>query len=235
MKTTRAISGLLFFLVLAAHCILIYNNSGVDLLTKLCLTPLLTVFLIGHKGKPSLLVISALVFSFVGDLLLEFSGDLAFLLGMLAFVGAHVCNSIFFSTLQGPEVGRGRATLVAIGIVVCISVLVYKQIEVQVGNFRLPVIFYMFVISLMAVLASGTVQVTETRSIALRYWIPGVAFFMISDSILAINKFVWNSNVPGAIVMATYGIAQFFLVAGFGRLQERSVPQAATGVPVEKV
>jgi uncharacterized membrane protein YhhN len=222
MKTTKAITGLLFFIILTVHCLFIYRNATVDLLTKLCLTPLLIIYLAGHKGKVSLLVISALVFSFLGDLLLEFSVDLAFLLGMLAFVGAHVCNSIFFSTLQGTEVGKGRATLVAIGITVCFSVFVYRQIEAQVGNFRLPVIFYMFVISLMAVLAAGTLQISAIRNIAIRYWMPGVAFFMFSDAILAINKFVWNSNLPGAIVMATYGIAQFLLVSGFGRLQENT-------------
>jgi uncharacterized membrane protein YhhN len=45
----------------------------------------------------------------------------------------------------------------------------------------------------------------------------GALLFVISDSILAINKFYQPFEAAGVLIMLTYGLAQFFIVEGAGR------------------
>ena len=42
----------------------------------------------------------------------------------------------------------------------------------------------------------------------------GALLFVISDSVLAINKFYQPFEVAGVIIMLTYGLAQLFIVEG---------------------
>ena len=58
-----------------------------------------------------------------------------------------------------------------------------------------------------------------TKTIANKFWIPGMLFFVISDTVLAFNKFDWSIHSPipniGLLIMLTYGLAQLLLVKGF--------------------
>jgi uncharacterized membrane protein YhhN len=42
----------------------------------------------------------------------------------------------------------------------------------------------------------------------------GAVLFVISDSMLAINKFYQPFNGAGLLIMLTYGLAQFFIIRG---------------------
>lgn len=42
----------------------------------------------------------------------------------------------------------------------------------------------------------------------------GALLFVISDSVLAINKFYQSFELAGVVIMLTYGIAQFFITEG---------------------
>ena len=42
----------------------------------------------------------------------------------------------------------------------------------------------------------------------------GALLFVISDSVLAINKFYHPFEIAGIIIMLTYGLAQFFIAEG---------------------
>jgi uncharacterized membrane protein YhhN len=45
----------------------------------------------------------------------------------------------------------------------------------------------------------------------------GAMGFIISDSILAINKFYYSFESAGFIIMLTYGIAQWLIIEGAAR------------------
>jgi len=45
----------------------------------------------------------------------------------------------------------------------------------------------------------------------------GAILFVVSDSLLALNKFYVAINYAGIIVMLTYGLAQLFIVYGAAR------------------
>ena len=42
----------------------------------------------------------------------------------------------------------------------------------------------------------------------------GALLFVISDSVLAINKFYQSFELAGIVIMLTYGFAQLFIIEG---------------------
>ena len=71
---------------------------------------------------------------------------------------------------------------------------------------------YMFVISIMAILAGYRYKRVNLLSFRLIYF--GALFFVISDSALAYNKFVEPFSFSGVLIMATYMIAQYLITLG---------------------
>jgi uncharacterized membrane protein YhhN len=82
----------------------------------------------------------------------------------------------------------------------------------NLGALKIPVIVYILGILTMAIAAFGRKDRVDPTSFNLVFL--GALFFVLSDSILAINKFL--VAVPGAhiLVMGTYAAAQFFIVKG---------------------
>lgn len=52
-----------------------------------------------------------------------------------------------------------------------------------------------------------------------RLFLSGAAFFVLSDSLLAINKFYQPFAYAGVCIMLTYCAAQFFIVTAFIKQQ----------------
>ena len=210
----------IFALVLLAHCILIYlGMNELRTMTKLLLVPVLLSYLAANKGKANPLVYCGLIFSFLGDLILSQTGEIFFLLGMLAFVGTHVCNSIFFIGLHKGIIGKKRVELTAIFLLAAFSAIVFGELRPYLGSFQWPILTYMFIISLMAISATSTLQNPMLKPVAVRCFIPGAVLFVLSDSILAMNKFLWHKPMLDILIMLTYGGAQYFLTLGFARVQ----------------
>lgn len=217
MQFLRKNGIVVYFLVLIVHCFSIYlETETLRVVTKLLLVPILAVWLIAQKGTAfSVVVYLGLLSCFAGDVLLLFTGELFFLTGMLCFIKAHVFNSVYFIKLQDPRHSRMREAYAAAVILILLSVVVFVVLNPYLGIFRIPVLVYMLIISIMAILAANTAANGSVRRIAIRYFIPGAALFVISDAVLAINKFMAQQPMLNIIVMATYGGALYFMVKGF--------------------
>ena len=99
-------------------------------------------------------------------------------------------------------------------------VLIFFQLKGAMGSLIYPILVYMVLISsaaLMAIHAGGNVKAALISKL---FWLPGMLFFIASDTVLAFNKFSWEKsglhihNI-GLVTMLTYGIAQLLLVKGF--------------------
>lgn len=213
----------LFLLVLFLHLACIYlEMSTFRIITKLLLLPILMACLMAEPGRTSPLPYIGLFCSFMGDLLLTRSGELFFLLGMLAFMGTHVCNSIFFYRLSKGFPVKTTSLALALVALAATSGGVYISLADKLGTFRLPIMVYMAIISLMAVMATLTLNNTAMRQTAMDFFIPGAAFFVLSDAILALNKFLLHTGGIDIAVMLTYGMAQYWLVKGFVAVKNQS-------------
>ena len=95
----------------------------------------------------------------------------------------------------------------------------YLQLSGGMGKLIYPILVYMALICSAALMAVHVASNKGTKIIANNFWIPGMLFFISSDTILAFNKFDWSINDPieniGLVIMITYGLAQFLLVKGF--------------------
>lgn len=161
------------------------------------------------------LIFAALILSLFGDSFLLFAGSdvYFFLYGLVSFLLAHIVYSLAFfrdfkNNPQGSKV-YGHLMLFVMGV---FSLSYYSWIRDYLNDFRIPVMAYMFVISIMAILAGYRYHRVNLISFRLIYW--GAIFFVISDSALAYNKFVEPYPLAGILIMSTYMTAQYLITIG---------------------
>jgi len=142
----------------------------------------------------------ALFFSWAGDVLLMLPYDL-FIFGLASFLLAHVFYIRHFWS-EWDRTAFPFQPLYLIGVLVYLIGLLYLLFPV-LGAMQVPVIVYGTVISVMLLLA------LQTDRPGYRF---GALLFVLSDSILAINKFHTPIPFAALLVMSTYGLAQFYLV-----------------------
>ena len=80
----------------------------------------------------------------------------------------------------------------------------------------IPVMIYMIVILAMA--TSAFVRKGIVNKYSYNFVFIGAIFFMISDSILALNKFYEAIPLANILIMTTYALAQYLIVIGILKL-----------------
>lgn len=157
-------------------------------------------------------ITTALCFSWLGDVLLLFqeNDQLYFILGLVSFLIAHIFYIIFFHYLRLREKVRGNPWLMVI-VVVYYTALI-ALLSPYLEDMKWPVRVYGIVISFMFMLAMHMLFI-KNRSTGV-WMMAGALLFVISDSVLAINKFYKPFEGAGIAIMLTYGLAQLFIVYG---------------------
>jgi len=208
---------ILFTLVLLIDLAAIYlNYESLRFITKPLLVPLLAIYLLLETNTTNsslkAWIFLALLFSWVGDILLLFegSGSNFFLFGLSAFLVAQVFYIVFFHNIRMREYIRGNALLLLL-VIVYYSILI-SVLSPYLGNMKLPVRIYGVVLSFMVMLAMHTVLGKNKKAAV--WMTTGAILFVVSDSLLAFNKFFSAFNYSGLIIMVTYGLAQLFITEG---------------------
>ncbi len=160
-------------------------------------------------------VLLALLFSFLGDVLLMFQerDSIFFLLGLSAFLIAHIFYIIFFHKVRVKENVKSNPWLLVV-VVIYYAALI-NLLSPYLFDMKIPVLVYGIVISFMFMLAMHMLFIKNKT--AGQWMMVGALLFVMSDSILAIDKFYQPFEVAGVLNMLTYGLAQFFIVEGAGR------------------
>lgn len=214
--TAATLALLLFGAALAADLIFTaIGESGWRMISKpLIMLALTAYFLFSVRSVTSPLkgwVVAALLLSWLGDVLLLFDREasLFFILGLSSFLLAHLAYSFFFNLLRtGGGLRLQPLFLVFVGIYYAALVFsLYPYLD----GMRVPVMVYGIVISTMLVLALSLGPLKERIGLFLVF---GALLFVLSDSVLAINKFMRPFAGAGVLIMLTYGMAQFFIVSG---------------------
>lgn len=211
---------LLFAIILIGDLIGIQLNN--EILQFIC-KPLIIPTVIGYfdsqvnnitKGIAKWVVL-ALVFSLLGDVLLMFQekNSIFFLLGLSAFLIAHIFYIIFFHKVRVKENVKGNPWLLVL-VVIYYAALI-SLLSPYLADMKIPVLVYGVVISFMFMLAMHMLFIKNKPTG--QWMMVGALLFVMSDSILAINKFYQPFEMAGVLIMLTYGLAQFFIVEGAGR------------------
>lgn len=209
---------LLFFSVSAIHLGAVALSFGVVAkATKPLLMPTLAVYyLLGTGRDRSILILGAMLLSLSGDVLLM--DHSFFIAGLGAFLAAHLLYIFGYRQHQYAEEedalrGIQRVRL-AFPIILAGTGLVVVLYPV-LGDLRVPVMIYALVMTLMVLNALFRYGKTNAAS----FWLvlTGAILFMASDSVLAIDKFLFPVNRSGLWVMSTYLAAQFLIIEGIIR------------------
>jgi uncharacterized membrane protein YhhN len=206
-----------FLLVLAADIIGIQiNNEILQYISKPLIIPALIGYFLSQTGSVASSlkrwIIAALFFSWGGDVLLMFQpkDEIFFLLGLSSFLLAHIFYIIFFHHVRVREGIKSNPWLLLVVTVYYITLIVW--LSPYLGEMKLPVRIYGIVISFMFMLAMHMLFIKNKRA---GQWImTGALLFVMSDSVLAINKFYQPFELAGVLIMLTYGFAQLFIVEG---------------------
>ena len=207
---------ILFISIVAGDLAAIYfQNESLRFIFKPLIIPALAVYFLlkARKERRSrLLILAALFFSWAGDILLMFEsrGEIYFLLGLSAFLVAHVFYIHFFQSVRQLAGIKSNPWLLLLVSVYYTSLILF--LSPYLGDKEWPVRIYGVVISLMLLLALHLRQLPDRSAGFLMCM--GALLFILSDSILAVNKFYSSFGGAGIIVMATYAAGQLFIVRG---------------------
>ena len=208
---------IIFITVLIAHIICLeLNNELLQSISKPLIIPVLIGYFLSQTNKVTSnlkkWILLALLFSWGGDVLLMFQAkkEIFFLLGLSSFLLAHIFYIVFFHHVRVRENVKSNPWLLVI-VVVYYAALI-SWLSPYLGEMKLPVRIYGVVISVMFMLALHMLSIKN--KIAGRWMMVGALFFVISDSVLAINKFFQPFDAAAVVIMLTYGLAQLFIVKG---------------------
>ena len=213
----------IYMLLLMLHLFAqLLGYTSIQYGSKLVLLPLLMLFFyvqpfFDSAANTKYLILVGLFGSFLGDAFLL--SDALFIPGMIAFMITHIFNIIFFSKIYGLKQPKSTVFKVSNFLLLSFCWFIYFQLKTAIGPLIYPILVYMALICLAALMAIHVSNNKPTKIIANLFWTPGMLFFIASDAVLAFNKFSWSTQSPieniGLVTMATYGIAQLLLVKGF--------------------
>jgi uncharacterized membrane protein YhhN len=163
---------------------------------------LLQLALTRTEGRLRAILAVGLVLSAIGDVLLAMRG--LFVQGLIAFLLAQLTYTALFLTQFRWQPKRWPwSALIVVYAMACMLFIVPEA-----GDMQIPVTAYMIAISLMAI-AAGFRCDDQFLWVAL-----GAVIFMISDTLIAVNRFVTPFEHSGIAVMATYYAAQLMICGG---------------------
>jgi uncharacterized membrane protein YhhN len=188
-----------------------------DLLHMVC-KPLIMISLLLYYNFASRqnaypVVNGAIVFSFLGDVLLL--SDDNFIYGLGAFLISHVLYTIAYRQHRDDEgdhaltgIHRIRLAFPVVLAGTGLSIVLFPVLD----ELKVPVLIYAIAITTMVLAALFRLGRTNARS----FWMVfgGASLFMISDAILAINKFLTVVGHSSVWIMLTYIAAQFLIISG---------------------
>ena len=217
----------LYLFILVSVGVLLAEAGNSDLVYLIC-KPALLITLALHYwlvqreqqdavSKPVLL---AIIFSCAGDTLLmlqEQDGNF-FMFGLAAFLVAHIFYILAYRQHQSSDTSNELQGLqkirYAFPIILSGTGLVVILFN-HLGGMKIPVLMYAIVLTAMVLAALFRFGKTSSSSFAMVFG--GAILFMISDSLIAINKFLEPLPLAGIWIMVTYIAAQYLIVTGLSK------------------
>jgi uncharacterized membrane protein YhhN len=148
-------------------------------------------------------ILIGLFLSLFGDVFLLWP-EKRFVAGLVAFLLAHVAFILAITSNFGPFLGWQYLIPVVLYMIIFLWIVLPKS-----GKMAVPVVVYAVVLMLFFWQATGRAVYLASNSSANAFW--GAFLFVISDSILAYNKFVKNFKTSEFFIILTYWAALYFI------------------------
>ena len=184
-------------------------QNGVFLTKPLIMISIMIFYHLQTKSQRNLqdkLMLIAFFFSLLGDCFLMLSDAKYFMFGLGSFLITHLIYIFVFTR------NILKINLLARVLLLSFSSIMLFVLKDNVSNSMLiPIIIYMITITIMAISAAER----NTNSYSYRMVLMGAILFVVSDSLIAINKFVIPIQFETILIMGTYVLAQYLICVGF--------------------
>ncbi|MGE5358816.1 MAG: lysoplasmalogenase [Bacteroidales bacterium] len=200
-----------FVLACAAYLV---SSSSVPALVGALLKILPILMLLARAARRQrVYLVLGLLASLAGDVILALSPQAGFVAGIAAFLIAHV----LYITTFAPDVRYSKRSVGLAACVIAWCAGVGSIVVPSLGGMLAPVVLYMIVIAAMGVTAAFATGARLALFI-------GAFAFVVSDSVIAFDRFVAHVPHAAAVVMITYYFGQYWIVSG---VIERDVQRGA--------
>lgn len=156
-------------------------------------------------------VLFALFFSLLGDIFLMFPNG--FIMGLAAFLVGHLFYiSAFLLDNRGGIFSKKDRLLAVVAILMYGSVFLSIVLPKVNVDLKLPIVAY--AITILVMLLTALNRWKNVGNETFKWVIIGAVLFVISDSLIAISRFVGPFPMSGIAIMLTYAAGQFLIVKG---------------------
>ena len=187
----------------------------------------IALYFILHTQKRSFMpgVLFAFFFSWLGDMFLMFSGgyenEIFFYAGVGGFFLAQILYIVVFllnaeNDIKGLLLRNPLLIIPLLGYGVFVFWLLYPKLE---GIMLIIILIY--ALSLIGMSLAALNRRDRVSILSFRLVFIGSLFFLLSDSLLAINKFHTELPQGGFLIMLTYITAQYLIMRGLILEKER--------------
>ena len=160
--------------------------------------------LITVRGITGRLLFVSLLLCAAGDVALELEAGKYFVVGLGLFLIAQIMFIVTFS--RDFKMQKSRIPIIVILAIYALAMAYIMTPSLK--EMAIPVYFYLVVITLMGIFAA-------LRAARNKFTLYGAVSFIVSDSILAINKFMMPVPAADYLVMITYYLAIFLITFGY--------------------
>jgi len=229
LKTKAYLPLIIFFVLTSVIEIIgenIYHTGGgtrLLFLSKPLLMPILMILIwLETKLKTSFdkIIFVGFIFAWLGDIFLMFNNNDLFVFGLASFLICHILYIVGFiknirSSKHKPSMlNRFILALLPLFYLIVLYSYIYPYIANNELNkpFLIPVTVYAITIVTMSLFSLWRIGASNRTSVVLM--IIGAFVFMISDSLIALNKFVSPFQHANLYIMFTYCAAQLSITLG---------------------
>ncbi|WP_245859454.1 lysoplasmalogenase [Spirosoma aerolatum] len=168
-----------------------------------------------------------MLFALLGDILLMIQEIDLFAAGLGAFLLMQICYSIAFlksiqaggQTITSRRLGK---SVTPFGLYLIIFLALLRPVFVGKPDLEVlwwPVVIYAICLNTMGLLATQRQDIPGYNQVVI-----GALLFILSDSAIAVNKFLSSFGGSTWLVMTTYATAQYLIMIGM-------IQQVASNVP----
>jgi uncharacterized membrane protein YhhN len=214
---------LLYFLIVIIEITGDFTNNLILVYAfKPLLMPVLIIWVLQVTAKSTPLrglMIASLIGSFFGDTFLMFLpyNENFFLVGLGSFLIAQIIYAIiFFKQIKASKsIGDNRLYVLWLIVFVAFYYMLMNYLWPNLGEFLVPVLVYGSTICVMGLMAAYRYNKVNMTSFLLV--LIGAVTFIFSDTVIAINQFIYKGHMPFAQVsiMVLYVLAQYLIVKGW--------------------
>ncbi|WP_428742456.1 lysoplasmalogenase [Tenacibaculum sp.] len=207
-QTKITLASIVFLLIAIADVYAVITQSKtIEMIFKpLLMTTLAIVYLVSVK-KPSFWLLSALFFSFWGDVFLLDKANF-FVFGLASFLVAHVVYIKITTDMLFKDLTVKMITSAIPFVLLFVGLL--GLIYDNLGDMLLPVIVYGITISTFG--TAALLNYRQQKTTANSWLLLGAVLFIASDSLIALNNFYTPKRLFDIAIIVLYVVSQYLIV-----------------------